>query len=442
MVLVIIEAPGKVKWLSSLFWQSGLKDCEVLATRGHICANPQALHPLCISSTLKETSYTLKEDRFHLAEAVKEKAHDAKKIYLATDDDQEGDVIARDVLYKCIDVEDHPKVFRLRLRALSIAEIGDSLKNASPFDPMTAAKGDARRIIDRIIGAYSNENAVVGRVLGSTLVALRSKVPLKGYATLTIKASQGNDWQAVLPVYMGQEPPSETALDIVANVDPQRVFTTVYAEKPYNHDEILLTASLQTKLSVSQVSEITQDLYERGKMTYPRAKGHFISQDSYKRLEAMALRSGATFSGSNFTARSATDTSAHEAPNPTEIDVPVNRPLDFLSVEDQVLVHIARRLIECGVVCRIEAPEQLALAELPSELASLTWYRVVPIGQTLWDKPPTMAGYTELTQEQSLLHFMISNGLGRPSTVVHHLQKFLARNLVDKQFELTEKGQI
>ncbi|TAM33302.1 MAG: type IA DNA topoisomerase, partial [Burkholderiaceae bacterium] len=59
----------------------------------------------------------------------------------------------------------------------------------------------------------------------------------------------------------------------------------------------------------------------------------------------------------------------------------------------------------------------------------------------LWEALPVEAGVERWTAEQSLLHFMSRNELGRPSTVVEHVDKFLSRGLVTEGFELTEKGQ-
>jgi DNA topoisomerase-1 len=121
------------------------------------------------------------------------------------------------------------------------------------------------------------------------------------------------------------------------------------------------------------------------------------------------------------------------------IDVPVNRDLGLLPFEEQVLVHIARRLIECGLPCRVETPA-LDLAALPPEVATLPWHRVTGVANRLWQEAPVTAGFRAWKAEHSLLHFMSHNSLGRPSTVAMHIEKFLGRNLIDDGFNLTRKG--
>ena len=155
--LVIIEAPGKRAGLSDVLWRAGMRGFEVLATAGHIATNPARLTPLGITSSFRETAYAIREDRQAVCERIREAAQNtAGRIYLATDDDQEGDVIARDVWRMVIAPEDRARVLRVRLRALSPAEVQSAFEAAGPFDPLSAAKGDARRVLDRLVGALSS----------------------------------------------------------------------------------------------------------------------------------------------------------------------------------------------------------------------------------------------------------------------------------------------
>lgn len=130
--LVIIEAPGKTKSLGSLLWQAGIRDNEVLATVGHLGTNPDSFTPLAIDRSYRETAYRLKPEKEALAAKIARAANASVNIYLATDDDQEGDVIARDVLRFCIDEGDKGKVKRVRLKALAPSEIREVFRRPSP----------------------------------------------------------------------------------------------------------------------------------------------------------------------------------------------------------------------------------------------------------------------------------------------------------------------
>lgn len=437
--LFIIEAPGKRKALAAALRTAGVRDVNVIATIGHIGTNPQGFKPIAVDSRYRELAYRLRPDRESIAAEIERAAADAQCIYLASDDDQEGDVIARDVLRWCVGPEDAQKVKRLRLKSLAPSEIKEALATADSFDELDAARGDARRVMDRLIGSLSGDEGAVGRVQGSLLLALSNQAPVVGVATYTAPSNDGKgDWVATRPLFAGQKLDEEFQVDVRLDVGATRHGTV--ANRAFNHDEILLSASLETGRGIGEVSEAMQDLYERGSLTYPRAKDCAVTPEAVRRVMAIARANGAGFDPAQFgPVRSLSGEYAHEAPNPMVIGLPLNRDLQLLSFDDQVLVLIARRLVECGVVCEIQAPKAEQLAVMPAHARGLVWRRVDARGALLW-KENREAGINRWTQEQSLLHFMNRNGLGRPSTIVNHIEKFLSRNLVTQGFDFTKKG--
>jgi len=437
--LFIIEAPGKRKGMSNMLWRAGMRDVEVMATIGHIGTNPDGFKPLAVDAEYRELAYRLKPEKEWLAAEIRKAAMIAKRIYVATDDDQEGDVIARDVLRFCLEEVDRDRALRVRLKALAPGEIQVALAAAAPFDELSAARGDARRVVDRLIGSLSNDIGAVGRVQGSMLLMLQEQVPVVGVATFALHAADDKgDWVAKVPVFAGQAIPMETVVDGIAEVGHREMATL--AGRVMNHDDILLSASMATGQGIGVVSRTMQTLYEQGKMTYPRAKDWAITPDAFRRVQAIARMSGAGFDASRFKAiRQPGGEHTHEAPNPMVLDIPVNRHFDLLSLEEQVLVHLARNLIDCGIPCQVEKP-RLDLATMPPEAAAMRWHRVIPTGERLWKGASVEPGFQAWTKEQSLLHFMSQNELGRPSTIVNHVEKFLSRDLVDDDFELTKKG--
>jgi len=215
----------------------------------------------------------------------------------------------------------------------------------------------------------------------------------------------------------------------------------VMAKHPKNFDDIVLSASLHTGADIQSVSKAMQGLYEKGQMSYPRARSTAITPEALRRVYALAKRNGAGFDPSLFrSVRAVQGEHSHEAPVPLGLDAPLNRSEVLMSLEDQVLVLLTRHLGECGVPCLVEQPRLMDLARLPPELAQLEWHRVVPQGERLWEPASAEPGVQAWTAEQSLLHFMSRNGLGRPSTIVEHVNKFLSRGLVDQNFGLTPKG--
>lgn len=436
--LFIIEAPGKRKSMFDVLRRAGVRDIDIEATVGHLGTNPAGFKPLAVDSEYRETAYRIKPEREHLAAVIAHKASEAKRIYLATDDDQEGDVIARDALHFCIPEEHRHKAVRLRLKALAQAEVAAAIRDAKPFDEMMAAQGDARRIIDRLIGSLSSDAGAVGRVQGSLLLALADQQPVVGVVTHTLPSVDGKgNFVAKEPVFAGQAVPEVLQLEIEAMTASASKITM--AQAPMNHDQILLAASLRTGAEVGDVSRAMQSLYERGRMSYPRAKDCAISPESLRRLSMVARANGAMFRADLFSeVREIAGAHGHEAPNPLVLDVPTNRAFGMLTLEEQVLVTLTQNLIDSGIEGRFERPNT---ANLPEAARDLNWHRATAIGTRLWANVPDRAGFQPWTKEQSLLHFMIKNELGRPSTIVAHIDKFLTRDLVTQDFELTRKGQ-
>lgn len=438
--LFIIEAPGKKRLLQDLLKKAGIRDAEVVATVGHICKNPEHLNPISIDADYKETAYGLDPSKERLCHEIMAAAKQAKKIYIATDDDQEGDVIARDVAMYCIDDNDRNKAFRMRLKALVPSEVGSSMSQAKPIGFNDAARGDARRIIDRLIGGLSEGQVPVGRVQGSLLLMLGKQQPVLGVKTFCMESKDGRGlWIAKCPIFSKEEIPENTVVECSASVGCSHISTV--SGTVMNYNEILLAASLSLNESVTDVSRSMQSLYENGRLSYPRSKANSITPESFNRLQAIASISGAGFDISKFNhVRAGDDKQAHEAPNPQTIDIPINRDISMMTMDEKVLVHITRNLIECGIPCKYEEPCHEDVSSLPLPMQSLEWHRVAPLGQRLWEDKPNEPGVQLWTLEQSMLHFSNYNQMGRPSTIVSHLQKFLGRGLINKELSLSEKG--
>lgn len=435
--LFIIEAPGKRRSLFDVLRSAGIRDIEIEATVGHLCANPEGLKPLGIDAAYNELAYRVRPDREHVAATIAAKAGDARRIYVATDDDQEGDVIARDVLLLCIPEEHRHKVVRARLRALAVAEVQRALREAAPLLPEDAWRGDARRVIDRLIGSLSGVAGAVGRVQGSLLMTLAEQRPVVGVVTHTLAAADGGaPFVARQPVFAGKPVPEAVALDLEAM--PGASNRVRMSEGPMNYEEIVLSASQRTGASLGEVAQALQGLYEKGRLSYPRARDSKISAEALARLGVIGKANGAMFQASVFgSAREAEVGEGHEAPNPVVFDVPVNRPFDRMTFEDQVLVHVTQNLLDHGIQGRLDRPVP---GSVPEQVRDWPWERRVAVGTRLWPVEAVQAGFKGWTREQSLLHLMSRNGLGRPSTVVEHVEKFLTRGLVTQSIDLTGKG--
>lgn len=222
--LVVIEAPGKIRRLTSLLRASGI-GADVWATRGHFCQNPASLWPLCLDAALQETARCFDPIR---AEELLGLARN-RSVIIATDCDQEGEVIARDVTTVVRDVATN--VSRVRLHALDAQGVRAAFADIKPINVAGANSGDARRIIDRLIGStFSGNGRPVGRVFSAALGALSRTDPVIGHVTLTLPACDGGAhfvarvpvtaktcalWKTRAQQLKGSEPAAVSCVEIV-----------------------------------------------------------------------------------------------------------------------------------------------------------------------------------------------------------------------------------
>lgn len=441
--LFIIEAPGKEAILGRILYQVFRQRCEIIATVGHICENPKSLDMPWINDDLTEHAYHIKPERHRLIDKLRLAARVADEIYIATDDDHEGDVIARDVFSNALDSSEHNKLYRVKLRAMTIEEVRRAVADREVYFP-DANKGDARRILDRLIGRLSNPKGAVGRVQGSMLIELSSNNPVVGVAQLQIPAQDGGSpFCSNLPIFAGDEFDFEEINHLCKQhqIAPGRVIETT-SSSTWNHSDILLNCSLSTGRPLTSIAEAMQRLYEKGQMTYPRSSQRTVSSHSICKTQIIAKMQGVNFRPELVSNTRAASSSGHEAPSIIESDLPLHRRVDeSTDTETAVKILIARNQVESGMPCKITFGEPSSIAVLPEALKNLQWVRRDVPGLCLWlgDKEPSLKLWTK---EQSLIHFMQQTQLGRPSTIIVHIDKFLSRELVNDDFSFTNKGNV
>jgi DNA topoisomerase-1 len=441
--LFIIEAPGKELILARILFQIFKQHSEIIATIGHICSNPVDLNSDWINSDLKENNYNVLASKTNIIQKIKLAASIADEIYLATDDDNEGDVIARDVVSHALEDVNSIKLFRVKLRAMTVEEVRRALTERQLF-VADANKGDARRVLDRLIGSLSSEKGAVGRVQGSMLIELGSKSPVIGLMTLRIPSFDGeSEFIGQLPVFPHEKPLFDELNDLCEKcVLMSGTTVKMPSSQTWNYSDIILNTSLQTGRTAKEIASAMQHLYENGALTYPRSSQRNISTNTLQRTQVIARMQGVTFKPEIVVNLRKNQGKGHEAPSILENDIPLNREVDNLTdTESALKILIARNQVETGLPCEISLPTTDSLERLPSLLQNINWMKKNIVGHCLWIKK-SLPQCVAWTPQQSLLHFMQQTNLGRPSTLVGHIEKFISRDLADINFDLTTKGKI
>ena len=147
MALWVIEADGKVKRFQEILKKAGIRGAEVFATGGHLFSAPRSLHPLGIDRNYQDVRNPVRPDR---VEQLTSLAGLADHLIVATDPDDEGDVIAADVARLVQKIRPDLPISRIRLQALSPTALTSALERKGPVGEGVA--GTVRRVFDRWIG--------------------------------------------------------------------------------------------------------------------------------------------------------------------------------------------------------------------------------------------------------------------------------------------------
>jgi DNA topoisomerase-1 len=455
--LFIIEAPKKCKTLQELLEKIGVT-AKVAATKGHLYDMPGSLQELGIDKGFRDFERKLIIP--DIARYIRELAAEAKHVYVATDADQEGDVIAWDVAELIADI--HPDPYRVRLKGMDEESIRAALDETTLVNKRDAVAGRTRAIVDRMIGSVFSQNGIaVGRVSTGLLGLVKDNPPCALRVRLVAPAQDGGrPWVAETDVV---KPLDASTAARLAKVRFPTLAVGATASKPHtrppgNMGDIMVRAGDELNMSPAEASGSLQRLYEAGRMTYPRAGSRGISKSALRKVHEVLKRSGYEFSADKVAEKKETD--VHDAPHPIgKLDIQLDPTKQ--GFDEGLRTLVARDLVRSGQSHAVQlgvgdvAGRHLATLGFSNAVcdfvAKLHWRREVGQrypGQEAWPKSTVI----ERRHDTVLLELAKDHGLGRPSTWAGEvivdgvrkptgiIDKFISRKLVDENFQLTEKG--
>ena len=144
--LIIVESPTKARTIKSFLG----KEYEVVASKGHIMDLPSYKMGVKVENRRFYPEYIVDKEHKDVVKLLQQKAALAKKIYIATDEDREGEAIGYFVA-KAIKKEP-TSLPRIVFHEITKRAIKESLKNPRTIDMSKVNAQQARRILDRIVG--------------------------------------------------------------------------------------------------------------------------------------------------------------------------------------------------------------------------------------------------------------------------------------------------
>ncbi len=356
--LVIVESPAKAKTIEKYLGS----DFKVLSSVGHIRSIPKKGKGGGPAIDIKngfKTEYEVDSEKKKVIAELKKAVKDAETVWLATDEDREGEAIA---WHLCEVLRLDPKTTkRIVFHEITKSAIEEAVKNPRTVDMSLVQAQQARQILDRIVGFELSPvvwqkvpgGKSAGRVQSPAvkllvereqeISAFESSADYKVTATFTDKGEQFN---AELPVRLPTEQEATSLLEGLegASYSVAGIQTTPGSRNP---SAPFTTSTLQqeanARLGFGSRATMTsaQRLYQAGKITYMRTDSVNLS----KQAIASAARYIEKAYGKNyvqvraFKTKSASAQEAHEAIRPTDMSLETASSDDY----DQKLYELIRR---------------------------------------------------------------------------------------------------
>jgi DNA topoisomerase-1 len=477
--LVIVESPAKAKTIEKYLG----KDFMVKSSYGHIRDLPSKGMNIDIEGGTFAPNYEVNDDKKKVVNELK-KAAKGKTVWLASDEDREGEAIAWHICHAL--KLDPKKTKRIVFHEITKPAITKAVKNPRTVDQNLVDAQQARRILDRLVGyelspvlwrkvqaglSAGRVQSVAVRIIVERENEIRAH-EAKGSFKVTAEFDLGKG--AVLKAEVKKKFPSQIKARKFLEEALTSSFTVESLETkpskkkpaaPFTTSTLQQEASRKLGFSVKQTMMVAQKLYEAGKITYMRTDSVNLSDLALDQAkEVITKEYGAEYSTlRRYKTKKADAQEAHEAIRPTDFnnneageDRNQKRLYDLIW-KRTVASQMAEALIEktTAKILVSDATENLTaqgeVIKFPGFLevylegnddedddSALTKNMLPPIneGQNLdlimaqsketFTRPP--ARYTEA----SLVKKLEEEGIGRPSTYAPTISTIMNRRYVEK----------
>ncbi len=290
--LVIVESPAKAKTIQKFLGN----DYKVMSSFGHI----RDLHKKDFSIDVEDgfkPLYEIPEDKEEQVKKLKEEADKAELVWLASDEDREGEAIAWH-LFEVLGLSaDHTR--RIVFHEITEPAILEAIKNPRDIDLNLVDAQQARRVLDRIVGFELSPvlwrkimpGLSAGRVqsVAVRLVAEREK-EIKAFksepyyrVTAQFAAKEGAEFSAELNRHLKDHDEAMSFLEDCKLANFKVADVNVKPMKrspapPFTTSTLQQEAARKLGLSVKQTMRLAQRLYEEGLITYMRTDSVNLSK--------------------------------------------------------------------------------------------------------------------------------------------------------------------
>ena len=333
--LVIVESPAKAKTIEKFLG----KDYKVESSFGHIADLPSKELGVDVDNNFAP-KYIVDKDKKALVKKLKDLADKADTIWLASDEDREGEAISWHLAEEL--KLDKNKTKRIVFNSITKSAIQKAIENPREINYDLVNAQQARRILDRLVGyelspvlwkkikpglSAGRVQSVAVRLIVEREREIEAFNPEAAFRiSAEFKTNEGSIFTAKLNKTYASQKEAEAFLKeniganfSVASLDKKPAKKSPAA--PFTTSTLQQEASRKLYFSVSRTMQVAQRLYEAGLITYMRTDSVNLSKDAIDAAkDAIISNYGKEYSKvRNFTGKSKGAQEAHEAIRPTEM---------------------------------------------------------------------------------------------------------------------------
>jgi len=470
--LVIVESPAKAKTIEKFLGSN----YTVKSSIGHIRDMPKKDMGIDLDNNFQPT-YKVTSDKKKVVTELKKSVKSAEKVFLATDEDREGEAIAWHLQQALSLSENTPRIV---FNEITKSAISQAIDNPRTIDIDLVDAQQARRIIDRLVGFEISP--VLWRKVSGARSAGRVQSPVvrlvverereitahKPDITYKVKATLGNKSDELFEVRLNKSFEQTTEARNFAHELLEASLTVSSIESkpskrspkaPFITSTLQQEASQKLGFSVKRTMAIAQNLYREGAITYMRTDSLHLSEEAISTAKEVILANyGSEFHHERrYKTTSSSAQEAHESIRPTDLTRPAIAGLDEQSEKLYSLIYKRAlasqmsdaKLEKTKINIAISNREEYFIAE--GELLSFSGFLKVYDYMAAEDKLlPKIAEGDTLSlfnstlresfsrpraryTEASLVKEIEQMGIGRPSTFATMITTVQDRNYVTKE---------
>jgi len=356
--LVIVESPAKAKTIEKFLG----KNFKVASSFGHIADLPSKELGVDVEGDFS-AKYIVSKDKKKLVSELKSLAKKSETVWLASDEDREGEAIAWH-LANTLDLNEQNSK-RIVFSEITKNAILKAIEKPRTIDYNLVNAQQARRILDRLVGyelspvlwrkvkgglSAGRVQSVAVRLIVERERAIRNFEPTQTYKTqATFLSPKGKIIPSQLPKTFEQSEQANNFLKLNINADYRvQQINKKPAKKsptaPFTTSTLQQEASRKLFFSVSKTMTLAQRLYEAGHITYMRTDSVNLSGEAQKQIAAQIKTNYGEeyFQPRNFKTKNKGAQEAHEAIRPTNFS---NTQLDIDRDQSRLYDLIWRRTL-------------------------------------------------------------------------------------------------